>query len=285
MLKVGLTGGIGAGKSAVAARLARRGAVIVDSDKLAREVVAAGTDGLAEVVAAFGDGVLGPGGELDRPALGAKVFGDDEARHRLEKIIHPRVRARAHELAAAAPADAILVNDVPLLVETGQAPSYHLVLVVTADLDTRVRRLAETRGMPADQARSRIAAQASDAERAAVADVLIPNDSALDELDAFLAALWRDRLVPFEENLRLGRAASGDRAVPPARLVARVQHALGAEARITVSGSDLIVEAGAADQADRLTAAGFPRIAPGEFASADPGCPVTVRVRAEGPQR
>ena len=285
MLKVGLTGGIGAGKSAVAARLARRGAIIVDSDKLAREVVAAGTDGLAEVVAAFGDGVLGPGGELDRPALGAKVFGDDEARRRLEKIIHPRVRARAHELAAAAPADAILVNDVPLLVETGQAPSYHLVLVVTADLETRVRRLAETRGMPADQARSRIAAQASDAERAAVADVLIPNDGALDELDAFLAVLWRDRLVPFEANLRLGRAASGDRVAPPARLVARVQHALGAEARVTVDGSDLVIEAGPADQAGRLTAAGFPQIAPGEFAGADPGCPVTVRVQADGPQR
>jgi dephospho-CoA kinase len=196
VLKVGLTGGIGAGKSAVSTRLAALGAVLIDSDKLAREVVAAGTEGQAEVVAAFGAGVLGPDGELDRPALGARVFGDDEARRRLEKIIHPRVRARAHELATAAPPGAIVVNDVPLLVETGQAASYDLVLVVTADVETRIRRLAETRGMAADQARSRIAAQATDEARAAVADVLIPNDGTLDELTAAVDALWHERLVP-----------------------------------------------------------------------------------------
>jgi dephospho-CoA kinase len=196
VLKVGLTGGIGAGKSAVSARLAALGAVIIDSDQLAREVVAAGTEGQAEVVAAFGADVLGPDGELNRPALGAKVFGDDEARARLEKIIHPRVRARARELAAAAPPGAIVVNDVPLLVETGQAASYDLVVVVTAAEDTRIRRLADTRGMPADQARSRIAAQATDEARAAAADVLIPNDGTLDELRTAVDTLWHDRLLP-----------------------------------------------------------------------------------------
>ena len=148
---VGLTGGIGAGKSAVAPRLAERGAVIIDADRLAREVVAAGTDGLAEVVAAFGAGVLGPDGELDRPALGRRVFGDDAARRRLEAIIHPRVRARTAELGHAAPADAIVVNDVPLLVEAGLAPTYHLVVVVLAAERTRIRRLAETRGMTASR--------------------------------------------------------------------------------------------------------------------------------------
>jgi dephospho-CoA kinase len=123
VLKIGLTGGIGAGKSAVAARLAERGAVIIDADRLAREVVAPGTDGLREIEAAFGPEVTGPDGALDRPALGARVFGDEAARRRLEGIIHPRVRARTAELIAAAAPDAIVVNDVPLLVETGLAPS------------------------------------------------------------------------------------------------------------------------------------------------------------------
>ena len=127
VLKVGLTGGIGAGKSAVAKRLAERGAVIIDADRLAREVVSAGTDGLAEVVAAFGPGVVGADGELDRPALGQRVFADPAARKQLEGIIHPRVRARTAELTAGAPDDAVVVNDVPLLVETGLSASYHLV--------------------------------------------------------------------------------------------------------------------------------------------------------------
>ena len=296
VLKVGLTGGIGAGKSAVSRRLAALGAVIIDSDRLAREVVAAGTDGQAEVVAAFGDGVLGPDGELDRPALGAKVFGDDQARRRLEKIIHPRVRARAHELAAEAPADAILVNDVPLLVETGQAPSYHLVLVVTASEETRVRRLAETRGMAAEQARARIAAQATDDARAAAADVLIPNEGTLADLDAVLTGLWRDRLVPYESNLRSARPAARpthdvttpDPAWPAqaARLIARIRHAAGADVQVsqvgpaTLPAPDVIQLALGTDvPADRLTAAGFPPAGPRLHANADPGRPATLKLR------
>ena len=123
MLRVGLTGGIGAGKSAVARRLTERGAMIIDADVLAREVVAPGTDGLAEIVEVFGAGVLTVDGELDRPALGARVFGDEAARRRLEKIIHPRVRTRTAELTRSAAYDAIVVNDVPLLVEAGLAPA------------------------------------------------------------------------------------------------------------------------------------------------------------------
>src|SRR5436309_2709210 len=188
---VGLTGGIGAGKSVVAARLAELGAVVIDSDRLAREVVAPGTDGLAEVVAAFGPGVLGPDGALDRPAVGRLVFADSAARARLEAIIHPRVRARTAALIGAAPAGAIVVNDVPLLVETGIAGGYDVVVVVLASEQTRLRRLAG-RGMSAAEARSRIAAQATDEQRRAVADVVLENDGSLGELRAAVDRLWRD---------------------------------------------------------------------------------------------
>ena len=144
MLIVGLTGGIGAGKSAVAARLAAHGALVIDSDRLAREVVQPGTGGLAEVVAAFGPDVLTADGSLDRPALGRRVFGDEAARRRLESIVHPRVRARTAELVAAAPPDAVVVNDVPLLVEAGLAGAYQVVIVVLADEAVRVDRLVAT---------------------------------------------------------------------------------------------------------------------------------------------
>jgi dephospho-CoA kinase len=242
VLKIGLTGGIGAGKSAVGARLVERGAVLIDADLLAREVVAPGTDGLREVAARFGADVLTADGALDRPALGARVFGDDEARRALESIIHPRVRARTAELTVAAPVDAIVVNDVPLLVETGLAPSYALVLVVTAAEPTRVGRLARTRGMTEAEAYARIRAQASDERRRAAADVLLDNDGALADLHAAVDALWRDRLVPFEANLRAGRRAPRARvpvlAEPDptwpeqaARLTARLAFVAGQRAR------------------------------------------------------
>lgn len=196
MLLVGLTGGIGAGKSAVATRLAELGAIVIDSDRLAREVVAPGTDGLAEVVAAFGDGVLTATGELDRPAVARLVFGDDSARRRLEAIVHPRVRARAAELAAAAPVDAVVVNDVPLLVESGLAAGFDLVIVVLAEVETRVRRLTQSRGMAEVEARSRIAAQATDEQRRAVADVVLRNDGTLEDLREAVDTAWRERILP-----------------------------------------------------------------------------------------
>nr|WP_202797215.1 dephospho-CoA kinase [Kribbella flavida] len=189
-MRVGLTGGIGSGKSAVSARLAARGAVVIDSDVLAREVVARGTDGLAEVVAVFGDGVLTADGELDRPAVGRIVFGDEQARRRLEAVIHPRVRARAAEIEAAAPADAVVVHDIPLLVETGQAAKFDLVLVVDVPVELQVERLTSQRGMAADEARRRIASQASREDRLAAADVVIDNSGSLDELDRRLDQVW-----------------------------------------------------------------------------------------------
>ncbi len=196
VLMVGLTGGIGAGKSAVAKRLAQLGAVIIDADRLAREVVEPGTEGLAEVVAEFGSGVLGPDGALDRPALGRVVFGDPAARQRLEKIIHPRVRARTAEIAAAAPDGSVVVNDVPLLVESGLADRYPLVVVVEADLDARLARLARDRGMSAGEARARIAAQATDEQRRAVADVVVVNNGDFEALAARVDAVWRDVIEP-----------------------------------------------------------------------------------------
>ncbi|ADB75802.1 dephospho-CoA kinase [Geodermatophilus obscurus] len=195
MLRIGLTGGIGSGKSTVAGLLAARGARIVDADRIAREVVEPGTPGLEAVVAAFGQEVLTPEGALDRPALAAVVFADPDARRRLDGIVHPLVRARATELVAAAPPDAVVVQDVPLLVETGQAGSYDLVLVVEADLDTRVRRLVG-RGLAEDDARARIAAQASDEQRRAVADVVLDNSGSVEDLEAQVDRFWAERVAP-----------------------------------------------------------------------------------------
>jgi dephospho-CoA kinase len=299
VLKVGLTGGIGAGKSAVAQRLVARGAVLVDADRLAREVVAAGTDGQAAVVAAFGPEVLGPDGELDRPALGARVFGDEAARRRLEGIIHPRVRARTAELTAAAAPSAIVVNDVPLLVETGLTASYHLVVVVDAEPAVRIRRLVQTRGMSEEQAAARIAAQADDAVRRDAADVVLANNGGLEELDARVERLWQDRLRPYEMNLRLGRHAPADgvlRVVPPdptwprqaARVIDRIRHALrpqlGGDAAVAHIGStavpglpakdllDLMLAVPTLAEADRLAAAlgaaGLPQRAGGWYDNA-----------------
>ncbi len=197
MLKVGLTGGIGSGKSEVTRRLAALGAYVVDADVLAREVVEPGTPGLAAVAAEFGAEVLRPDGSLDRDRLGAIVFADPAARARLNAIVHPLVGAATAERFAAALADAIVVHDVPLLVEVGLAAAYDVVLVVAATAETQGSRLVRARGMSADEARSRIAAQAPLADKLAVADFVITNDGSLDDLDRQVQAVWlalQDRL-------------------------------------------------------------------------------------------
>jgi dephospho-CoA kinase len=197
MQRIGLTGGIAAGKSVAAQRLAERGAVLVDYDALSRDAVAPGSAGLADVVAAFGDTVLTPDGALDRPGLAAVVFADPAARQRLNGIVHPVVRRLAAEreaAAAAADATAVVVHDVPLLVETGNADTFHLVVVVQAPAVLRVERLVRTRGMDRTEAERRIAAQATDEERLAVADVVLDGSGHPDDLRAEVDALW-DRLA------------------------------------------------------------------------------------------
>jgi dephospho-CoA kinase len=193
VLRVGLTGGAGAGKSTVAALLRELGAVVIDADALAREVLEPGSEGLREVVAAFGNGVLRADGALDRAALATVVFADPAQRRRLEAISHPRIAARTAELLAAAPEDAVVVHDVPLLVEKGMAPAYDLVVVVDAPVEQRVARLVD-RGLTEADARARIEAQATTAERRAVADVWLDNTGSPDELRAAVHELWRGRL-------------------------------------------------------------------------------------------
>ncbi|MDN5669309.1 MAG: dephospho-CoA kinase [Renibacterium salmoninarum] len=213
MLSIGLTGGIAAGKSLVAAKLAELGAVLIDADALAREVVAPGTAGLAEVVEAFGPELLLADGSLDRPALAAKIFADGTLRQRLNQIVHPRVRARAAELKRAAGPESIVVQDIPLLVETGQGPGFHLVLVVDVPVGLQLARMQEFRGLDGPAAQERIAAQASRAERIAAADLVIDNSGPAEATLANVAALWQDRLLPFAENLAAGRRAA--RSGPP----------------------------------------------------------------------
>lgn len=204
MLRVGLTGGIGSGKSTVAQRFSTLGAVVIDSDVLAREVVEPGSPGLAAVAERFGDDVLEEDGGLNRAALGAVVFADPRARHDLEAITHPLIAARTAALSLEAGEASIVVHDVPLLVEKQMGPGYHLVVVVGAGEGTRVKRLASTRGMTEAAARSRIGTQATDPQRRAAADVCLDNEGSREELVVGVDRLWTDRLVPFERNVRTG---------------------------------------------------------------------------------
>lgn len=190
---VGLTGGIGAGKSTVARMLADRGALVLDADVAAREVVAPGTDGLAAVVAEFGAQVLAADGSLDRAALAERIFTDPGRRAALNAIIHPRVRAWMAERVAEAPAGSVVVQDIPLLVESGLTGLFDLVVVVDAADDVRVGRLVRDRGMDRADAEARIAAQAPREQRLAAAGAVIGNDGAPEDLEPQIAALW-DRI-------------------------------------------------------------------------------------------
>ena len=194
MLRVGLTGGIGSGKSAVTDLLRARGAVVVDADVLAREVVAPGTPGLARVVEAFGEDVLAADGSLDRPALGAVVFRDPEARKRLNAITHPLIGERTSELMEQAERDgvAVLVHDVPLLVENGLAPYYDAVVVVAAEPATQLDRLVRLREMSQEDARARLDAQLPLADKLAAATHVVRNDGTREELEAQVDRLWTE---------------------------------------------------------------------------------------------
>lgn len=190
--KVGLTGGIGSGKSEVSRRLVSLGAVLVDADAVAREVVEPGTPGLAAVVAEFGEDILRPDGTLDRDRLGLIVFADDGRRKRLNAIVHPLVGERMQALVEEAPGGAVVVYDVPLLAENGLAGLYDLVVVVDTPVEEQVRRLTELRGMTEEAARARIAAQATREDRRAVADRVIDNSGTLESLHAQVDKLWTE---------------------------------------------------------------------------------------------
>ncbi|KLI98193.1 dephospho-CoA kinase [Streptomyces albidoflavus] len=192
MLIVGLTGGIGAGKSEVSRLLVEHGAHLVDADRIAREVVEPGTPGLAAVVEAFGESVLAADGSLDRPKLGEIVFADPERRAVLNGIVHPLVGARSAELQSQAPEDGVVVHDVPLLTENGLAELYDLVIVVDVEPATQVERLVRSRGMSEEEARARMAAQAGREERLAVADIVIDNEVSLDALRGRVAEVWAE---------------------------------------------------------------------------------------------
>lgn len=313
---------MGAGKSTVARALAERGAVIIDSDLIAREVVAPGTPGLAALVEAFGAEILATDGSLDRPALAAKAFRDDESRATLNSITHPLVGQRTAGLLAAAAPDAIVVQDVPLLVENNMAPFVNLVLVVDAATETRLRRLVEFRGVAEDDARARIAAQATDEQRYAAADVLLDNNGPAGAVEAEVARLWEQRLVPFEANMRAGIAVRPEFALVEARpewaaqaqrLIARLRVAAGAAAvQVDHIGATAVpglpapdvlelqvtvTDRAAADGIrDALAGAGFPPLADQDGAAgpgaaevqqrvhgnADPGRPAVVHVHVVG---
>jgi dephospho-CoA kinase len=316
MLRVGLTGGIGSGKSTIARLLEERGAVVVDADKLAREVLEPGTDGLEEVVKAFGEDVLNGDGTLNRAALAAKAFVSEEARQTLNGITHPRIGALTAQRMAEAAEDAIVVHDIPLLVERDLAAAYHLVIVVYADAETRLQRLVTSRGMDRQDAENRIAAQATDEQRRAVADVWLDNSGEVPDV----TALW-DRLVGFEKNVRTQTYASGSPIVVPyderwpaqAKRIARrislaaggrhVEH-IGSTAVPGLAAKDVLdFQLGVEDMEtadalrEMLAQAGFPYVGPYEdtprgegdwskrlHAGADPGRRVNLHLRVpDGP--
>ncbi len=286
MLRIGLTGGIGAGKSAVSATFAQCGGIIVDGDVLAREVVQPGTEGLAALTAAFGADILRPSGALDRPALAAKAFRDDAARGVLNGIVHPLVAKRRSEIIAAVSEDAVVVEDIPLLVESGMAPLFPLVVVVYADVELRVRRLVEQRGMAEADVRARIAAQADDEQRRAVADVWLDNSSSPEVLVERARDVWYHRILPFARNLSARQIARAPTRLVPAdpswpgqarRIVARLKTACGHKAlRVDHIGSTAVPEYDAKDiidiqitveslavadeLAEPLLSAGYPRL-------------------------
>lgn len=210
-VRVGLTGGVASGKSTVSARLAELGAVVIDADVLARQVVAPGTEGLEEIVAEFGEDLLTPEGELDRARLAALVFHDESSRRALEAIVHPRVRAAGGQLERAAPEDAVVVHDIPLLVETGQAGAFDAVVVVDVPVETQLERMVRDRGATPEEARARIAAQAGREERLAKATHVVDNAGSPAELRTAVTELYAEleRMAVAREERAAG-SASGD---------------------------------------------------------------------------
>lgn len=294
MLRIGLTGGIAAGKSLASAHFAELGAHIVDADQVARDVVEVGSPGLLRIAEHFGPEMVTADGALDRERLAQRVFTDSDARLELERITHPLIRERTQELIHRAPEDAIVVHDVPLLVEKNLGADHHLTVVVHADPEIRLARMLHERGMTERAAKQRMAAQATDRQRRAAADVWLVNNGSADDLRRELDVLWATRLVPYEHNVRTGTCVRRPEVltvVPPdptwpaqgSRLAARARRVFGHEAVAVehigstavpgMPGKDVIdLQVGVKDLSvldqpewrDRLTDGGFPR-AEGEW--------------------
>lgn len=286
MLRIGLTGGIGAGKSTVSATFSDCGGIVVDGDVISREVVEPGTEGLGKLVEAFGSEILQPDGALDRPALAAIAFSDEEKRQILNGIVHPLVATRRSELIAAAGEDAVIVEDIPLLVESQMAPMFPLVIIVDADPEVRVKRLIEYRGFSEEDARARIAMQATEEQRRQVADVWLDNSGSSGRLVEKARALWYQRILPFAHNLTTRTPVPSPAAIVPAdpswpdqarRILARLNTTCGHRAvRIDHIGSTAVpgmdskdvidvqvtvASLAVADElAEDLLRAGYPRI-------------------------
>lgn len=286
MLRIGLTGGIGAGKSTVSATFSECGGIVVDGDVISREVVEPGTEGLAKLVDAFGSHILTSDGTLDRPALAAIAFSDEEKRQTLNGIVHPLVAHRRSDLIAAAGEDAVIVEDIPLLVESQMAPMFPLVVIVNADPEVRVQRLIEYRGFSEADARARIAAQATEEQRREVADVWLDNSGSAGRLVELARDLWYQRILPFAHNVATRTPAPHPSPPVPAdptwpdqarRIVNRLNTACGHRAqRIDHIGStavpgmdakdviDVQVTVESLDVADELAEdllrAGYPRV-------------------------
>lgn len=282
MLNLGLTGGIGAGKSAVSTVLQQLGATVVDADKIAREVVEPGTEGLQRITAAFGAGVLAADGSLDRPALAQIVFNDEQARTTLNGIVHPLVRARSEQLVRQAGEHAVVVHDIPLLAEGTMAPSFHLVLVVATPVEVRLERLTGQRGMAREDALARIGAQASDEQRLAIADVVLDNSGSPQDLRAQIERHWNERLAPYAAALAQQQPAAATAAPRPGardRELARLAWAL---AQVDAPPADVqddvaVVHGDAAVLRPALQRAGW--FGADELRPADPAGGLAVRIR------
>lgn len=283
MLKVGLTGGMGSGKSSVARRLEELGCVIIDADAIAREVVEPGQPALAELTGAFGRDILDAEGRLRRSLLAERAFASPEATARLNAITHPRIAARtAERFAQAGPKD-IVIHDMPLLVENGLAPDHHIVIVVDAPVEVRVRRLVEHRGVDEADARRRIAAQISDEERLAAADVVIENSGTERALITQVDKVWRTRLMPMSGNVGLAEPQPVHAQGRIDRERARVTRQFGVDVvGAVISGKRLVLTI---DGEPDIGDAPWRRVG-AHWESMDPGNPVTlVRQRTPGIDR
>ena len=320
MLKIGLTGGIGAGKSTVSDILAEHGAIIIDADKIAREVVAPGEPLLHDLAATFGTGVIAPDGGLDRAQLAALAFADEKGTAALNALMHPAIRDRtAMHFTRHSDAE-VVVHDVALLVENAMTPAYHLTLLVDVPAELRLERLMSARGMARADAEARIARQATDEERFALCDVVIDNAGPVATTRARVSALVEDRILPFAANLARGRRAERGRAelvdpdaqnwsVQAQQIIAKLHHGMDEQHRVEHIGSTAVPGLVAKDVIDlqllvpdletarelapRLTELGYPgqdsfdnlgagELEPKRFhANTDPGRAVNLHVRTQ----